>query len=349
MEKELRTNAVKMSPEEQYQIRKSIIRLFKQGKKNGEIAEILDVSERHVRSVKKQYAEGGINALKPQKRGHSAGEKRILTSEQEKEIQKIIVEKDPMQLKFKDCMWTRKNIAELIFQKYKIEIKLSTLGYYLQRWGFSVQRPIKRAYKQDQAKIDKWLNEEFPGITARAEAENAEIFFGDETNIQNTCNYMRVYAPKGKTPVVKVESQKFKVNMLSAISKRGKLRFMLYKDNMNAEKLIDFMGRLICDVNKKVFLVLDNLRVHHSKKVQEWLDKHKDRIEVFYLPPYAPEYNPDEYLNNDLKRNLGTQAMAKSVEELEANTSQFMEKLSDDSDHVKSYFNHPALDKYKLD
>ena len=137
--------------------------------------------------------------------------------------------------------------------------------------------------------------------------------------------------------------------MLSAISKRGKLRFMLYKDNMNAEKLIDFMGRLIRDVNKKVFLVLDNLRVHHSKKVQEWLDKHKDRIEVFYLPPYSPEYNPDEYLNNDLKRNLGTQAMAKSVEELEANTSQFMEKLSDDSDHVKSYFNHPALDKYKLD
>ncbi len=137
--------------------------------------------------------------------------------------------------------------------------------------------------------------------------------------------------------------------MLSAISKRGKLRFMLYKDNMNAEKLIDFMGRLIRDVNKKVFLVLDNLRVHHSKKVQEWLEKHKDRIEVFYLPPYSPEYNPDEYLNNDLKRNLGTQAMAKSVEELEANTSQFMEKLSDDSDHVKSYFNHPALDKYKLD
>lgn len=124
---------------------------------------------------------------------------------------------------------------------------MSTLGYYLQRWGFSVQRPIKRAYKQDQAKIDKWLNEEFPGITARAEAENEEIFFGDETNIQNTCNYMRGYAPKGKTPVVKVESQKFKVNMLSAISKRGKLRFMLYKDNMNAEKLIDLILSISLD------------------------------------------------------------------------------------------------------
>lgn len=83
-------------------------------------------------------------------------------------------------------MWTRNNIRDLIKEKYGIVIKVSTLGYYLQRWGFSVQRPIKRAYKQDQEKVNKWLNEEFPGITERANAENAEIFFGDETNIQNT-------------------------------------------------------------------------------------------------------------------------------------------------------------------
>lgn len=170
MEKELHTNAVKLRPEAQYEIRKSIIRLWKKGKKDDEIAETLDVSERHVRSVKKQYSEGGIEAIKPQKRGRSVGEKRILSSEQEKEIQQIIVDNNPEQLKFKDCMWTRKNIAELIKQKYGIEIKPSTLGYYLQRWGFSVQRPVKRAYKQDEKKIDKWLNEEFPGITTRAEA-----------------------------------------------------------------------------------------------------------------------------------------------------------------------------------
>ena len=151
-----------------------------------------------------------------------------------------------------------------------------------------MQRPIKRAYKQDQKQIDKWLNDEFPGYTKRENDENAEIFFGDETNIQNTANYMKGYAPKGKTPVVKVEAQKFKVNMLSAISKRGKLRFMLYKENMDSEKLIDFMGRLIRDAHKKVFLIFDNLLVHHSKIVQEWLEKHKDRIEVFYLTPYAP-------------------------------------------------------------
>ena len=135
----------------------------------------------------------------------------------------------------------------------------------------------------------------------RANAENAEIFFGDKTNIQNTCNYMKGYSPNGKTPVVRTETQKFKINMLSAVSKRGKLRFMLYKDNMNSDKLIDFMRRLVHDSTKKVFLILDNLRVHHSKKVQAWLEKHRDEIKVFYLPPYAPEYNPDELMNSDLK------------------------------------------------
>lgn len=345
MEKELRCNAVKMSPESQYEIRKSIIRLWKNGRKDDEIAEILDVSERHVRSVKKQYSEGGIKAIRPKKRGRSVGDKRILTPEQEKEIQNLIIENDPMQLKFKECMWNRKNIAELIYQKYKIKIKPSTLGYYLQRWGFSVQRPVKRAYKQDEKQIDNWLNKEFPGITKRAEAENAEIFFGDETNIQNTCSYLKGYAPKGKTPVVRTETQKFKVNMLSAVSKRGKLRFVLYKDNMNSDKLIDFMRRLVHDSNKKVFLILDNLRVHHSKKVQEWVEKHKEKIEIFFLPPYAPEYNPDELVNSDLKRSVGSKTSPRSEDELEKNVRFHMRSLQRNPKKTMSFF-HKDSTKY---
>jgi hypothetical protein len=183
------------------------------------------------------------------------------------------------------------------------------LGYYLQRWGFSVQRPVKRANKQDEKQIDAWLNEEFPGISERAKAENAEVFFGDETGIQNTANYAKGYAPIGKKPIVRVESKKMKINMLSAVSKRGKLRFVLYKDNMNADKLVDFMRRLVKDTDKKVFLILDNLRVHHSKKVTAWLAEHKSGIEVFYLPPYASEYNPDALLNSDLKRGVGNKAI----------------------------------------
>ncbi len=312
---------------------------MKKGKSNSEIADTLGVSERHVRSVKKAYSEGGIEAIKPRKRGRRKGENRILNSEQEKEIQQIIVDNTPDQLKLKECMWTRKNIAALIKQKYGIEIKFSTLGYYLERWGFSVQRPIKRAYKQDQSKIDEWLNKDFPGITKRAEDENAEIFFGDETNFQNTMNYLKGYAPKGKTPVVKTESQRFKVNMLSAVSKRGKLRFMLYKDNMNANKLIDFLGRLVRDSSKKVFLILDNLRVHHSNKVIDWLDNHKEKIEVFYLPPYAPEYNPNEL--SDLKRSVGKLPSPRSADELEHNVRSHLSVLQRQQDKISSFFLAP--------
>ena len=341
MEDELKTNALCMGSKGQHELRKTIIRMLKDGKRGKEIAKELGVSEGHVSNVKKLYETGGAKALKPAKRGRPAGKNKILTPEQEREIQKTIVDKNPEQLRFKECMWTRNNIRQLIKDKYGIDIKLSTLGYYLARWGFTVQRPVKRAYKQDEKKIDAWLNREFPGITERADKEDAEIFFGDETNIQNTANYARGYAPKGKTPVIKTEAQKLKIEMLSAISKRGKLHFILYKDSINSEKLIDFMTRLIKESEKKVFLVLDNLRVHHSKAVTKWLEKHKAQIELFFLPPYAPEYNPDEMLNSDVKRNAGAKQSPRSQAELEANVQNRMAYLSATPEHVASFFHAP--------
>ena len=341
MDNELKTNAVTLSPDEQYQIRKSIVRLNKQGKSNKDIAEILDVSERHVRNVKKIYAEHGIVGIKPKKRGRKKGEERSLTPEQERDIQKTIIDKYPEQLKLPGCMWTRANIRDLIKRQYGFSMPLSTLGRYLQRWGFSVQRPKKQAYKQDAKKVDDWLNTEFPGITERAKAEDAEIFFGDEVGVQNTSNYAKGYSPIGQTPVVKVESKKMRLNMLSAISNRGKLRFIIYKDSMNSDKFIDFMRRLIYDVKKKVFFIVDNLRVHHSQKVRAWLEKHKGRIEVFYLPPYSPEYNPDELLNANLKRDIGNRAMPKNEKDLEHNVRSHMKMLQLAPEIVSSFFDAP--------
>ena len=341
MENELKSDALNIGSKGQHDLRKTIIRMLKDGKKGSEIAKDLGVSVGHVSNVKKLYEAGGASALKPKQRGRPAGKNKVLSPEQEKEIQKIIVDKTPEQMRFKECMWTRNNIRQLIKEKYDIDIKLSTLGYYLARWGFTVQRPVKRAYKQDEKKIDEWLNSEFPGITERAEKEDAEIFFGDETNIQNTANYARGYAPKGQTPVVRVEAQKLKIEMLSAISKRGKLRFMLYKDSMNSEKLIDFMTRLITDSKKKVFLVLDNLRVHHAKLVQAWVKEHKDRIELFFLPPYSPEYNPDELFNSDIKRYAGAKQSPRTQAELEANVQNRLDYLVATPAIITSFFHAP--------
>ena len=221
MEDELKTNAKHLNQTTQFEIRKSIIRLDKQGKSTKEIAEILNVSERHVQNTKKNYKDGGIAAIRPGIRGRKSGDKRVLTQEQEKEIQQIIIDKTPEQLKFRECLWTRKAIHELIKRKYKIDLPLSTLGIYLRRWGFSVQRPVKRAYQQNKEAVNEWVEETFPGISERAKKEDAEIYFGDETGIQNTSNYVKGYAPRGKTPVVQTESKHIKVNMLSAVSAKG--------------------------------------------------------------------------------------------------------------------------------
>ena len=167
--------------------------------------------------------------------------------------------------------------------------------------------------------------------------------------MQNVANYARGYAPKGQTPIVKVQAKKMHINMISAISSQGKLHFLLYSDAINSDRLISFMQAIVkTSEGRKVYLILDNLKVHHSKKVSEWVEEHKNQIRLFHLPPYCPEYNPDEYLNNDLKRSLGTQAMVKNAQELEENTANFMGCISDNPNHVKAYFDHPALAPYKL-
>jgi transposase len=337
MEKELRTNAKRLSPEEQFQIRKSIIRLSKDGKKVKEIAILLDVSERHVKATRSNYKKKGFAGISLKQRGRKSGDGRSLTPEQEKGIRNAIADKNPAQLKLKGCMWTRKNIAELIKRVYRIDMPLSTLGYYLDRWGFSVQRPTKRAYKQNPEQVDRWLNESYPSIAARAKAENAEIYWGDETGVQNTADYLRGYAPVGQTPVIQVEAAKFKANLLSAISNRGKVRFMIY-EKLSPDKLMDFMRRLVGDTKRKVFLILDNLRIHHAKRVSLWLEKHKDEIEVFFLPPYSPEYNPDEYLNSDLKRDVGNRPMPRSERDIVKNIRSHMKSLQINPDKVKSFF-----------
>lgn len=334
----LKTNAKNLSQSEQYQIRKSIIRLSKKGYKPSEIVELLDVSRSLVYATIKTYDEKGIEGIKPGKRGRRHGDKRTLTPEQEKEIQKVIVDKNPEQLKLKCCMWTRKAIRDYILREYKIDMPLSTLGYYLQRWGFSVQRPAKRANKQDEARVKAWLEEEYPAIATRAKAENAEIFWGDETALQNTANYIKGYAPIGKTPILEIEAKRLKLNMLSAISNRGKLRFTITKESVNSDILIDFMKRLVKDTRRKVFLILDNLRVHYSKKVKAWLKEHHKEIELFYLPPYSPEYNPDEYLNSDLKREMSKKPIPKSEKELQSNARSILKKTQNNPGRVKSYF-----------
>lgn len=335
-----RTDNRCLSAPEQYQLRRDTAKLLAKEKSVYEIAGLLGVSRTFVYDVKARVESGGTKALGPQQRGRRKGAKRRLAPEQESWAVKTITEKSPDQLKLPCCLWDCKAVAELVSSRFGIDLPPSTMSLYLRRWGFSKQRPVKRANKQDPKRIRIWLEEEYPAIEEKARSEGAEIYWADETALQNTANFIKGYAPKGKAPVLGAEAKRIKLNMLAAMSNRGKLRFTISHGPIASDALIDFMGRLCRDSGRKVMLVLDNLRAHHSKKVDAWTRKHADRIELFFLPPYAPEYNPDEYLNSDLKRDMGRRPSAGSAKELSRSARSFLVKRQRQPEKVAGYFQH---------
>ena len=241
-----------------------------------------------------------------------------------------------MQLPF--ALWTAQAARELIHKKFGKSLGLSTMQLYLKRWGFSAQKPLTRATQRDPQKIAAWLEQDYPSIAARAKRDKAVIYWSDETGICNQDQIGKGYAPKGQTPILTQTGQKFSTSMIAAVSNRGLMRFKLYKGALNVAIFIDFMKRLLKDAKQKVFLIVDNLRVHHAKAVQDWLARHKVEIEIFYLPAYAPEHNPDEYLNNDLKQTIKNKPRAKTRDDLVAATSSILKSIQRRPDRVKSYF-----------
>ena len=335
-------NKKRGSQEEQAAKRKIGIRLLNKGEKVSKIVETLGVSRAVIYLWKKALDENGGKAPKAKPRGRKEGEKRSLTDEQESYIQICITDYYPEQLKFPFALWTRASIQELIKDKYGFVMPLRTISGYLAGWGFTPQRPQKRAYERKEPEVQEWLKKTYPEIKKRAKKENGEIQWADETHIQSVPNNIKGFAPKGQTPILKHTAKKLKINMISSISNRGEVRFMTYRDSMNAAKFIKFLKRLIKSNDKKVFLIVDNLRVHHAIKVKEWAETVKDQIELFYLPAYCPDLNPDEYLNCDLKQNVHGQNTVKTQKGLEDNTMSFMRSLQR-SRRGKEYFKHPKI------
>lgn len=338
-----KTDFRKLTSSARYQFRKRAVTLVKSGKKQKEVASLFGIRTATVSSWMKAYKHGGNTALKDNTRGVKSEDKKLLSTVQEKEIQKMIIDVMPDQLKLDYALWTRKAVKELVEREFGVILAVNTMGDYLRKWGFTPQKPKKRAYEQCPKKVQKWLDEEYPAIKERAKKESAEIQWGDETGVRNSNQHGRSYAPKGKTPVKKHKAQRFSVNMFSTVTNQGQVRFMLYTGSMNADRCIEFMSKLIEDKEQKVFLILDNLRVHHSKIVKQWVEENKNKIELFYLPSYSPEKNPDEYLNCDLKYGMSEKPAPKNQKQLQDNVENHMKMLSQNSERVKKYFNHQDI------
>jgi len=336
-------DARKLTPEAQYELRRTCINLIKSGSNQREAATILDIAYQTVNGWWQTYLEKGMVGLKPSLRGRQKGEKRILTPRQEDIIQLLIRDKYPEQLKLVFALWNRQAVMDLIEQKFGIKLPIRTAGEYLKRWGYTPQKPIRKAYEQQPEKIKQWLDTTYPEIEKRAKKEKAEIQWGDETGLKNTDSRARGYAPKGKTPTVLSSAKRFSINMISSLTNTGQLRFMIYKENFNADTFITFLRRLTKNAKQKVFLIVDNLRVHHAKKVKEWTTKHKKKIELFFLPPYSPEHNPDEYVNQDIKQALKKKPSPCSQKQLHQDLSSYMRSLQKKPKKVKRFFDHEKV------
>ena len=337
-------DARKLSPAEQHERRRQAIRAHKRGRTRAQIAAEVGLSHTAVTKVVARYESEGVAGLAPRKRGRRSGEDRALTADQEEGVRRIICDKRPEQLKMEFALWSRAAVMQLIERECGVKLHVRSVGKYLARWGFTPQKPIKKAYEQRPEAVQSWLEQEYPEIEARAKAEGGEIHWGDETALVNTDVRGRSYAPAGKTPVAyAVGGTRQKLSMIATVTNQGKTRWMIIDEAFNSDKLIEFLQALIKDAGRKVFLILDNLRVHHSKPVKAWVAERKDEIELFYLPSYSPELNPEERLNADLKHAIGSKVPARTKAKLRAATEAHMNTIASKPECVIAYFHDPRV------
>jgi len=325
------------------ELRRQMLRLREQGKTHVEIAQITGYTRTYVSAILGKLATQPQMLQGMSRGGRKLGSLRALSAKEERRAQWLICGKCPDQLSMPFALWTRGAIRELIRREFGIRLSIRGVGEYLARWGYTAQKAARRAYERDEQAVKDWLEIEYPKIRARAKRENAEICWGDETGVRSDESRHRGYAPPGQTPIVKIPARRKSLSMIAAVTNQGKVRFMIYPGGLSPKRLIVFMRRLIKDARRKVFLILDNLNVHKAKMVSAWLLEHRDRIEVFYLPPYSPELNPSEYFNGDLKGEIQRGIPAKDAAELKRTVLGYSRRIQKSPARVRAYFKHKHI------
>jgi transposase len=323
--------------------RRQVIGLRQAGMTYEVIAAQVGLSATGVFDIVKRYAERGAAGLKTGSRGPEPGHGRFLEAEQEAATRELIRRHTPDELGLPFGLWSRAAVRELIWQRFGVRLAVCTMGTYLARWGFTAQKPLRRAYEQDPAAVRRWLRRDYPAIAARAKAEGGVVFWGDETGLRSDDVRGRGYAPPGRAPEVRVNHRRANLGLISAVTNKGELRWMVLDGAITAPDLLRFLTRLVRDANQKVFLILDRLPVHRSAKLRAWLVGREAAIEVFYLPGYSPELNPDEGVNGDLKQAVTSREPARSKAQLKRAAIGHMRRPSKRPDRVRSFFGHKTF------
>lgn len=315
------------------------VQLVESGTHYAEVARVFDVGESTVLEWMRTYRASGLRSLSTK---IASGRPTLLTDSQMLDLYAIIVGCEPRQLSLGFALWTRKLVKQLINQRFRVSLSEQHIGRILKKLGLSVQRPLYRAYQQNPERVDKWKNEEYPEIRKRAREEDATILFADEAAVRTDFHAGTTWGPIGQTPVVKSTGEKKSLMMISAISPKGQLRFHLHQGSFNSLDFIAFCKQLLADIKGKIFLIVDNSSVHTSKITREFVEK-TERLELFFLPPYSPELNPDEWVWKNVKHDQIARRSVQSFSELIKTAEGALRRLQKTPRLILGFFADPKL------
>jgi hypothetical protein len=267
-----------------------------------------------------------------------------LSDEQGQEIRQLVVDSMPCDHDIASATWTRQAVAELIAKRLGVDLTLQGVGQYLRRWGLTPQKPARQAREQDPDDVREFVEQTLPAVKEQAEQEEAQLHFVDEVGVKTSDQIGTSYAPKGETPIQEVPKTHIEQDVISSVTPDGDLLYWAFPGTMNAEKFIDFLERLVSEASGKIIVFTDRHPAHEAKAVEDWLEGRESQIEVEWLPRYSPEYNADEFLNNDLKQVLKNEPMPQSTSDFRETICGILKWIASMPDRVKGYFEQTEVD-----
>jgi len=335
-------DARRLSPAAQEDLRQRAVAAVQAGHTQASVAIVLGVTPQAVSTWVNAVRRNGSKALKAGRRGRRPGEQKALDPKQEARVRRAVLGKFPDQVAIPGLVWTRPQVRQLIRNWFGIGLSLVTVGKYLRSWGLSPQKPIRKAYEQDPAAVARWLAQEYPAIEKKARREKALILWLDQTGLRSDSSVSKGWAPAGQPPVVPKTGKRFGVNVMAAISNKGELYFTCYRGSFTGPVFLTYLKRLVRHVDRKIHLIVDRHPVHRRVMIRDWLAENGASMEMHLMPGYAPELNPVELLNGDVKRHVA-QANPGSVAELTAAATAHLRRRQTQPNIVKALFRKPEV------
>lgn len=321
-------------------IRRLAVQRVKEGERPGAVIASYGLCRTTIYKWLRAERRGGGAALQSRK---SSGPPCRLSAAQRRQVRRWICGKDPRQFGFDFGLWTRRIVSALIEEKFQRKLGLTAVGRLLAQLGITPQKPLRRAYERDPHAIEHWTAVEYPRLRKRARQCGGDIFFLDEAGIRSDAPLQRTWGAKGETPVVATSGQRQSVNAISAVNGRGAFWYNVYSGRFNVDRFIEFLRDFLRTRRRPVFLVVDRHPSHRARVVQQYVQSLRGRLELHFLPGYAPDLNPDEFVWNHLRHKGTSKTPLRQNESLRARVEQDLSALKDDRRMVRSFFHAPSV------